>query len=269
MPFGVRLTGGTARQSLMPAYDGFNSLAGFSLSLALVTNYVQTGRIRHRGDFPGRDAVLAKPLVPGSVVSDFIVQLGRVAFGFGDGLTDTQAREFLVDVFKRTIDRNLGLDPEPSTDELSQLESSREGDLEALAAAIEPAVRQSHAVIGPRANVINVFGGSRKIATYDDETKRYVSSWVEDKTIRRKDFSVASFNVNTGYGGVYDRDLRRVMPIKVSDETLPSAKAVLTWGIDQYARGTNKYVDLTYWTLNALDGRPKRYMVIDAVIPGL
>jgi hypothetical protein len=75
VPFKLKLTGDTADHHQFQGYDGYMALAGFAWTLALVTNYAETGKIRHRGEFPGRDAIRATAPARGSVVADFMVLL--------------------------------------------------------------------------------------------------------------------------------------------------------------------------------------------------
>lgn len=268
IPFTVNLDGGDASSHQLPAYDGYMALAGLSLSLSLITNYVETGKIRHRGDFYGRSALKTGPLQQGSVVAEFVAQLAQVGALGTAGISAAAGSKFLYDVVKRTLDRNLGIEPTIQTDELAFLERRRGGDLEALVAAVEPSVRQSHSIIGDGAKVLNVLGGTHKLSTYDIKTKEYVEGTYEDKTIVEKDVSVSSFNVNSGHGGVFDFDLGRVVPIQLTKDTLDRAKGVLSWGLDQYANETGKRVSLKYYSILALDDRIKKYIVVDADIPG-
>jgi len=267
IPFRVKIDGGDASRHELPAYDGFMALAGFSLSLSLVTNYVETGKIRRRGDFVGRSSVKALPIEEGSVLTDFIVRMAEPVV-LGSVASGAAATSFLYDVFKRTIDRNLGNDTTVATDQLAELERTKYGDLEALVAATEPSVRQAHTVIGDGAKVINMFGGTHLVGHFDIETKAYVEGSYTDNTIREKNVSVASFNVNSGYGGVFDEDLGRVVPVKLTKQSLARAKAVLSWGLDQYANGTGNKISLKYFTVLALDKTVKQYIVVDANIPG-
>jgi hypothetical protein len=269
VPFRLHITGDAADQHELQAYDGYSSLAGFSLTLALVTNYVETGKIRHRGNFDGRMSVRAVPIQEGSVVSDFIVRMAKVAVGGILPNSPEAAAALLVDLTKRTIDRNLGIVPSPQTDALKALEgeSKSGGDLEALVAATDASVRQTHQMIGSGAKLLDIYGGTKRLGRYDPTTKAYVNGTITSDKIQEKDVSVASFNVNSGYGGVFDFDLGRVVPILVNRDTLIDAKSVLTWGIDQYAKGTGKKITLRFRPILALDDTVKKYLVIDARIP--
>ncbi|MDV3250190.1 hypothetical protein DevBK_02465 [Devosia sp. BK] len=263
----AQLTGGDADRHQIPAYDGFTSLAGLGLTLSLTANYIETGKIRRRGDFAGRHSVKATPIEEGSVLTDFLVSIPRISLPFARKLSDAASSEFVADLVKGVIDRNLGVESEPTTDELSSLLEHKDGDFEALVAATEPSLKQAHTIIGEGAQVMNLFGSKHQLGQLNQQSKKYIHGTVEDPEIYNKDVSVASFNVNSGYGGVYDPDLRRVVSIKVTPTTMPQAKSVLGWGLNEYANGTGKRVHLQYYRWMTLDDRPKKYIVIDAKIP--
>lgn len=267
VPFEIQLDGGDASHHLLPAYDGYTALAGFSLSLSLITNYVETGTIRRRGEFVGRSAVKAYAISEGSVLSKFKVYLESIGGFAGLNLSPSDATALLHDTVKRTIDRNLGIEPNPQTNSLKYLERTRGGDLEALVAATEPSIRQAHSVIGDGARVMNIFGGSHQIGSFDIGTKQYVEGFYFDNTIRQRDFSVASFNANSGHGGVFDNDLGRVVPFAMKTEVLRKVRPVFSWGLDQYANGTGEKISVKYTTVLALDDTVKKYQVIGATRP--
>jgi hypothetical protein len=136
-----------------------------------------------------------------------------------------------------------------------------------LVAAVEPAVRLSHSVIGNGVNVINIYGNNNQIEGYDANSKAYVSQSIEDRAIFNKDLSVDSFNANSGYGSVYDAEYGRTIPIKLTKNTLDGAKAVLSWGLHEYASGTGKKISLRFFRILSFDGTPKQYIVVNAEIP--
>jgi len=264
----AQFKGGDADRHQIPAYDGFTSLAGMGLTLSLTANYVETGVIRRRGDFEGRHTVKATPITEGSVVTDFLVSLPRITLHTTQKvLSEAAGAALFGDLFKRVVDGNLGIDSQPQTEELENLLKVRGGDVQALIAATEPSVKQTHSVIGEGTSVLNIFGASHQIAQYNKSTKEYVNGTVIDRNLLQKDVSVPSFNVNSGYGGVFDFDLGRVVPIKVTKETLPRGKKVLSWGLNEYANSTGKTVHLKFYRWLALDGRPKKYIVVDAEMP--
>lgn len=267
VPFRLKLTGDTADNHQFQGYNGYMALAGFAWTLALITNYTETGSLRQRGEFLGRDAVRATVPTEGSVIADFSVLLQQnpsevlslAAVGMGSTVS-----AFLYDLVRRIIARNLGQEHSEKTPLLAELLRRRPGDIEALVAKTEPAIRQTHAVIGSGAKKMQILGGHNIINTYDEETRDYVKLNIEDNHMQGKDVSVAAFNANSGHGSVFDNDLGRTVPISMSRDVLRKVGNVFTWGLDQYANRTGGRVNLTFTRILAMDGTSKRYVVLDA-----
>ncbi len=268
IPFRLKLTGDTSDDHQFQGYDGYMALAGFAWTLALVTNYAETGKIRQRGDFLGRDAVRASAPTEGSILADFTVWLqqnpAEILGLTGAGLGATASSALLYDLVRRVISRNLGQDDSHQSPQFTQLLRGRSGDIEALVARVEPAIRQTHAVIGKGATRMQILGGHNIINTYNEDTRDYVKLNVEDPKEIEKDFSVAAFNVNSGYGSVFDNNLGRTIPISMSREVLRKVNSIFTWGLDQYANKTGGRVIMKYTRILAMDGTPKRYIVLTA-----
>lgn len=264
--FSLKLTGDTSDNHQFQGYDGYMSLAGFAWTLSLIANFTETGKIRSRGEFAGREAVRASPIAQGSIIADFTVWLTQdpshiLSAGV---ITSGLASAFFYDLVNRILSRNLGEDSSPSTPLLKSLVSNRSGDLEALVAKAEPAIRQTHSVIGSGAKKIEIRGGHNIINTFDSNSKEYVRSNIEEGSIREKEFSVAAFNANSGYGSVFDDDLERTIPISMSKDVLRKYRHIFTWGLDQYATDTGGKITMKYRRILAMDGTPKKYVVTSA-----
>ncbi len=269
VPLNVTLEGEDADEHQLPAYDGFMALAGISLTLSLVTNYASTGKLRKRGNFEGRLQVKTLALKPGSVDVPFLIHAAMNSPIITGGITVTTGivTNFIYDLLKRTIRKNIGIEHDPETPLLRRLESDKQGDLEALASAAEPSLRQAHTVINNGAHQIIINGGTNHISTFDPATKDYINLSIEDDQVIEKDVSVAAFNANSGVGRIYDADYGRTIPIYLADENFERARSVLGWGLNEYSKRTGKKISLTYRRTLAWDGTPKRYVVLDAEIP--
>ena len=57
-------------------------------------------------------------------------------------------------------------------------------------ARVEPAIRQTHSVIGNGANKMQILGGHNILGTYNGETRDYVKLNVEDNQLQERSFSV-------------------------------------------------------------------------------
>jgi hypothetical protein len=264
VPFSLKLTGDLADRHAFEAYDGFIALAGFARTLTLVTNYVEEGAIRQRGDFIGRHSVLAGPMAEGSLVVDFLVRLtGEPSAKFG--IPGLEATDLLNTLVRRVIGRNLGEASPPSDDEVGVLMAKKGGDVEALVAISETPIRQTHSVIGSGATNIQISGGHNIIANFNNSTKEYVNQSVFDNDIQERVVSVAAFNVNSGYGSAFDFDLGRTVPFSMERATLRKVSTVFTWGLDQYSNKTGKNITIKFTRILAMDGTPKRYVIESAV----
>lgn len=265
--FKLELSGDAADNHEFQGYDGYRSLSGFAWTLSLAANYAETGSIRLRGDFPGRNAVRAHFPQAGSIVAEFIVHLQQnpaTILGFGGIVIAPGAASFLVDLTRRLISRNIGKESVPTTELMRRLLQEKEGEIEALVARTEPSVRQTHAAIGNGVKKMRVLGGFNLLGEFDKNTKEYVMTNIEDEGLVRKDVSVAAFNANSGYGSVFDFDLGRVIPISIKRTSLSRLRPVFTWGLDQYANGTNKLITIEFSRVVAMDQTPKRYTIFDA-----
>lgn len=263
VPFQLKLLGESADDHEFQGYDGYMALAGFAWTLSLASNYVETRQIRVRGDFPGREAVRATALRPGSIIADFIVHINQSPeLLLGAGLV--APTPLLHGLVKRIIGRSLGKDEVPSDPRVAEIVETRSGDVEALVARSEPAIRQTHNIIGNGASALEIRGGVNLIDVYNYDTKEYVRLNIEDKKIKEKQFSISAFNVNSGYGSVYDSDLNRVVPFSMNRDVLQKVGPVMSWGLDQYANKTGGTVRVKYNSILSADGTPKRYVVTSA-----
>lgn len=262
IPFRLHLTGDTADHHQFQGYDGYMALAGFAWTLSLITNYVETAEIRHRGDFPGRHAVRATPPTEGSVIADFLVWLENDPVRvLGLSAASLGAASFLYDVTRRVLARNVGESAPVQDPAVQNLLHRRDGDLEALVARTEASVRQAHDVIGSGASQVSVLGGFNVISNFNRDTKEYVKANIRDEEIRRKRFSVPAFNANHGSGSVYDRQLGRTIPISMSRDVLAEVRSTFSWALDQYANRTGATIQVTYSRILAMDDTPKKYIV--------
>lgn len=267
VPYRLQLIGDTADQHQFQGYDGYMALAGFAWTLSLVTHYAETGKIRQRGEFDGRHAVRANALEEGSVIADFFVYLQANPVDiFGVAAGGLAGGHFLNALVRRVINRNLG--QQADDEAIAQLLASRAraGDVEALVAITEAPIRQAHSVIGAGAEEILISGGINinPISTFNEGTKEYVRQNVEDHTELTKEFSVSAFNANSGYGSVFDQELGHVIPFSMKREKLKRLRQVFSWGLDQYSNRTGGKIAAKFTRILAMDGRPKRYVIVNA-----
>lgn len=263
VPFTVSLTGDAADYHQFHAYDGYTSLAGFAFTLSLITNYVETGVIRHRGDFPGRRAVRATALQPGSVTADFFVWL-TPSFEVLGAAAAGAAGPFFYSFVRRIIARNVGAVEEIPDPVLADVLRRKSGDVEALVAVTEPSLRRTHDVIGRGAGELTVSGGFNLISRLDVNTKAYMTQHWDEGIPMSGHVTVNAFDANSGYGRIFDATLGRTIPVTMTRDLLNRYGPVFTWGMHQYMRKTGKKIEIEYTRTLAMDDTPKRYRVLSA-----
>lgn len=263
VPYELKLTGGLADRHQFEAYDGYLGLAGFARTLSLVSNYVETGKIRQRGDFEGRHSIIGQTPREGSVIADFLVKLqDSPAQLLGAGAAALGSKVLFDALLKRVFDQNLGELAENNS--LINALEGKQGDIETLVAITESPIRQTHQIISAGADKVSVISGSNVIKNLNQETKDYVMADVYDPVVVCKNVSVSAFNANSGYGSVYDFELRRNVAFTMKRENIAKFRQVFTWGLDQYARKTGNLINICFATTKWMDGRAKRYNVVDA-----
>jgi len=263
--FELHATGDLSEYHEFEAYDGYTAFAGAAWTLSLVTNYVETGLVRHRGDFIGRHAVRARPMRSGSIIADFAVLLrSQPSSVFGDSGRAARASGLLYGLVHRVVTRNLGLDPEPLNEETAALLATKSGDVEALVAATEPSLRRAHDVIGNGAQNVEWIGGFDPIAHMDEGTKEFMRANVRDSEILVKDVSVSGFYGNSGHGSVFDFDLNRTVPFSMTKDVLTRYGSYFSWGLHQYTSKNGKTIRIKFTRILSLDGRPKKYIISSA-----
>lgn len=263
IPFQLKLTGGTADHHSFEGYDGYTGLAGFARTLTLVAHYAETGKIRQRGDFVGRHAVFAHAPRPGSVITDFTVNLrNKPADVFGSKAKKLSATELVQQLTKRVFAQNLG---EPiDYDLLDILGAKAEGNLETLVAVAEAPIRQTHALISAGVGRADIISGANPIETLNQETKDYVLEDVRDFKVLCKDLNIFSFDANSGYGRLFDFDINRSVSFMMRREDVMKYRRIFSWGLDQYTRRTQKLVHVCFDRTLWMDKRAKRYHIKDA-----
>jgi len=262
--FKLRMTGGLTDFHQIEAYDGYTSLAGAAFAISLITNYVETGEIRHRGDFVGRHAVRALPMLQGSLIADLAVYLKSCPSSIFGSATGTSGTKLLYGLVNRVISRNIGITPAPLNQQTAALLQRKDGDVEALVAISEPSLRQAHEVIGNGADGVEWIGGVNIMARMDAGTKSYMKSSIDDNEIVRREVTVTGFYGNTGHGSVFDPTLGRNIPVGMNKDTLKAYGTFFSWGLDQYINDTGRKVCIEFTRVLAVDGRPKRYVIRSA-----
>jgi len=269
----VKFTGDVADQHQIPAYEGGQAIEGIARSLVLIGHYLAEGHIRKRVPFSRGVQVLLRPPRAGSfdAIFGFSIdpELIGTAFGWlGGAAASGIVGAFAYDLIKQTINTVVGEKHNPTTEGLRLLDEKRGGDVDALADAIEPAIRQAHNVIGYGAQAIHIYHGPVTISNFNSRTKEYVNSTVHSERPDIKLVSVAMYSANTKNGRVFDVELGKTVPISIIRDATPRTPSVISSSLDRYVRRADNRIYIKYYADKDAEGRIKRYRVIDAWMEG-
>lgn len=268
--FVLKFTGDVADQHQIPAYEGSQTLEGVGRSILLIGHYLAEGHIRKRVPFSKGVQVLLRPPRPGSfeAIFGFSVdpQMVTGAFEWLGGAAGTGVVGALAyDLIKKTISTVIGASHTPTTQALQDLDAKRGGDIDALADAIEPSIRQAHNIIGNGARNVHIYQGPVTITNFNSRTKDYVNTTIKSEKPEVKLVSASMYSANTKNGRVFDLELNKTVPISIISESNPRTPSVISSSLDSYvARRTDNKIYIKYYADKDSEGRVKRYRITDA-----
>jgi hypothetical protein len=217
--FIIKFEGGIAEAHKLPAYNAALSLAGVTRSILIPAAYLEDGRVRYR-NLVGTRAFQLNLLTqrPGSFDSVLELISNPVLLGVLSALGLSLTTEFAKDFIYSVIKRSIGQEAEKNIEELETQGKLKSGDMAALVDAISPAMRDAHTTIGNGAHNIYIINGSRNVINLNAATKAYVHTSIDDDELQVRDFSIASFNANTGNGRAFDYEVGRTVAFILDEE---------------------------------------------------
>ena len=161
-------------------------------------------------------------------------------------------------MLKTVFGRAVGNQTSPEDSNLRSYTEQRSGDVEALVDAVGPAIRDAHRPVGSGVQNINIVIGGNVVQNFDYRTKEYIENQLRSDIIEELDVSIGSFNVSTGNGRAYLIDEGRTVPFSIHPDANPRTDAVLSYSLDQYARGQPSSVTIHYNPVRTPDRKLKK-----------
>ncbi|MGR3749601.1 DUF7946 domain-containing protein [Paracoccus sp. (in: a-proteobacteria)] len=262
--FRLHYEGREADKNRLLAYDGVESIDGFSWALSVVLGYAVTGSIRRRGDPSAAIRLYLMPSKQGSYISDLAVYVTQPENKFLTSILGTVTisalTTYLVAIVNRVFLSAVGksaLGLEKGTRYLRKLDS---GDLEELSRRIEPPLTRAHAVVGRSADQITLASKRTPLLTFDESTKKYLESQIEVEPITIYS-NVSAFNALWSTGRLYDRQVGRTVPFKIQDNALEGTGAAISESLMRYTKGWPAEIKIVARREVAGDNHIKRYHI--------
>lgn len=250
----ISFSGAEADEHRLEAYEGLKSLDGLVRVATIAAHYAATGEVRFRAPY----SELLQTQISGTRNGSFefvFDQLSR----FADAVQGAAARTKAEAIFSRLISRGTGQasDAELRVDD----EVIPPGDIDAMTEAAEAAISNAHRWIDRDEKAIRIIDGDEHT-----EINMGTKAYIEQENVGElqfQDVSVAALNVNSGAGRVYFRDLGRTVPFAISRDASARTVANLSTSLSRYANKMGDTVNITFRTVEHIDGRVKKILIFD------
>lgn len=267
----IKFDGGLATQHRLPAYNAAQSLVGITRAILIPAAYLEDGKVRYRNLTNTRAYqlnIIAQRAGSFESVLDFITEPAFLAFlsAVGIGLSKDLIKDFIYSIIKRSIGQ-------PAGEKIEDLESKgniNSGDMAALVDAIGPAMRDAHATIGSGASNIYIIQGQAHVIHLNQAKKSYVNTSIDDDELTIKDFSIASFNANTGNGRAFDFELGHTVAFVLDDDADAGTINAIAESMRRYAykrrlgNELGSRVSLKHTAVYSPDGKIKKIRIFEA-----
>ncbi len=266
----VKFDGQLARDHKLPAYEAGLAIANIARAISIPAAYLEGMRVQKKNVSARYFQLNLATQREGSyeAVYHFVMDAALLA-SLSTAVSLSVTADFVKQFIYTVISRAVGRPGDETIEKLEHTKKLNSGDLIALGDAIEPALRESHRIIGSGAGSITIIGSHNNIV-FDSQTKSYLNTSIANDKVRVREFSVASFNANTGNGRVFDFEEGRTIFFELDRDADAKTIQLLTQSMSNYAISRrlgdkiSSRVALVYDTVEDVNGHIKKLTVFQA-----
>lgn len=268
LPFVAKFEGDVADRHKVPAYDAISALYGFSRSIIIPCHFVLEGKIRHRKITSKKYQLYLQPAQEGSFEALFELLFVGGAVIASNPIATNVTSELITNFVTYSMKKAMGLRLTTKEKLLEQNKIAGSGDLAALAAAVEPALRQAHTIINNGVVNINLVSGTGDSVTLDQSTKHYIYNIHKEAGIQVSLMSVGRYDANSKTGGAFDPQVGRVIPFSIEKNIDKESMRTILQSQSDYAlrmyedNEEKSYVAFQYERIVDINGSVKRIEVL-------
>ncbi|MBD3771654.1 MAG: hypothetical protein IE925_16115 [Rhodobacterales bacterium] len=264
--FKAQFEGDYADENKVPAYNAVHALYGISRGIIIPSHYLLEGKVRHRNISSEKYELFLKPPQKGSF--EALLELCFVAGSViaSNPLAVSISANLITETVMTAVKMTIGRSTKDAEKELTEV-GIPPGDLGAIAAAIEPALRQSHTIINNGVVNINLISSAGGSVTLDQSSKNYINTIRNEGTRRVGLLSVGRYDANSRTGGAFDPQEGRIIPFSVRQSIDRESIATILRSQSDYALGMfdpdvdGSYVAFLFERVVDIDGTVKRIEV--------
>lgn len=207
-------------------YDGSASFHGFARALHLVAHAYMNDEVVGRATaLKGGKICFSSPR-RGSVLFDLVAKFNRkpktaplnpdTFYDFTQVALARATGDLNASAQTSYVERKLR-DDEPFFDELGE--------------ALEGSLQQAHRSIDNEDVVVSLERPRSSLILFDKQTSAWVNTRDENPNAQEFQGNMTRFNTQTGNGRAFIKSIKRIVPVRKSDEFKDVSKAWLTWSL--------------------------------------
>jgi hypothetical protein len=256
----IRFKNEDATRGVLDLYDGTSAMFGMAKALQITTHaFVNHEVIKHSTALKGARLYFAGTK-KGSVVETVSILIQQYPIASTIGLSVLS--NALYDFLKVSIGRAVGHATQPSTPSITRIATEDEPFFDSLSEALEGPLREAHRTIHESGGVVLIERPSARLLQLDGSTMNYVFSREENPSEETISGSVTRYNVVSGNGRLYDKDMRRIVPFRLDKDISEEDIRLLSWSLDQVNNQADGDLEFVVKRIVSASEVTKRYFVL-------
>lgn len=258
IPLRLRFSGQSIQSDGMRLYDGTTSLHGFARALQLTTYaYLNDDTVMRATALKGAVLYIGPPK-RGSLLFDIVAKFARKP------KSAPLNRDLFYDFTETALARATGnLEAEGRTAFVKKKIDKDEPFFDELAEKLEGSLQEAHRIVDEDHVTVTLERPRSALLQFDIATSEWVKTRDEDPNTREYKGNMTRFNTQTGNGRAYFHSIKKIVPIRKSDDFDTKHKGLLTWSLHGSHLDTDKDLIFVGRKIQSATGETKRFIIDD------
>lgn len=240
------------------AYEGGRALLGLARSFSITTHLFVNDQVITQATALKNAQILLRPIKEGSLEFPFEFLIPGI-----DALRDGVYATIFWEFTKYALSRAVGAKTPTISNQTKKIISEKAGALDAVIDRLEAPLKEAHRPIGRGAENAIIIQGDNNIINLNTRSQEHLETTVRDDVPAVWSGSIASFNANSGAGGLYVEDVERVIGFhpEIDGGFDNSTKQIIVENMLSYTRRRNSKIHLRGYGERTNSGMLKRIAV--------
>ncbi|MDR3544077.1 MAG: hypothetical protein P4L69_24440 [Desulfosporosinus sp.] len=254
----LRFKGGNVDEAGLDLYDGSASFHGFARALQLTTHaFLNDETVMRATALKGANLSFSAPR-QGSVLFDL-----KALFKRKPKSAPLNADTY-YDFTRVALERATGnLQATANSNFVQQKLAADEPFFDELSEKLEGSLQQAHRSIDNEGVFVSLERPRSTLLVFDQKTSSWVNTRDENPTTIEFVGNMTRLNTRTGNGRAYINSLKKIVPIKKSENFNTGNKGWLTWSLHGDNLSTDKDLIFTGRKIESASGETKRIIIDD------